>query len=385
MMGFLPNALRTRTFAVDALVAVLLAVAMVAVTPHAGANQLPWRRQVDGAGYALLVAAAATLAFRRVAPAYALGAMSVVLAAYLGMRYPYGPILLVPVLGLYAAGSRLPPRRSVALAVGAIAVMVVGQAIAAGPQLDASYLVALVAWHGWLIVPWGVGAGIRSRAESGRHERDEAARRVAYEERLRIAREVHDVVGHGLAVINMQAGVALHVVDRRPEQARLALEAIKQTSKDALDELRAALDVFRQPQDDEARQPAPGLGQVDEVIAAMVDGGLPVDLVVTGEAVALPAAVDLAAYRIVQESLTNVARHAGPARATVRVRYEPRQVVLEIVNDGRTRASGNGRGGQGIAGMRERAAAVHGTLEAGPRPEGGFRVLAHLPSGGGRP
>jgi len=390
-MGFLPNSLRTRTFAVDALVAVLLAVVMVVVTPHAGANQLPWRRQVDGAGYALLVAAAAPLAFRRVAPAYALGAMSVVLAAYLGMRYPYGPILLVPVLVLYAAGSRLPTRRSAVLAVGAIAVMLVGQMIAAGPQLDASYLVALVAWHGWLIVPWGVGAGIRTRAESGRHERDEAARRVAYEERLRIAREVHDVVGHGLAVINMQAGVALHVVDRRPEQARLALEAIKQTSKDALDELRAALDVFRQPQDGEARrdgearQPAPGLGQVDEVIAAMVDGGLPVELVVTGEAVALPAAVDLAAYRIVQESLTNVARHAGPASATVRVRYEPRQVVLEIVNDGRARASGNGRSGQGIAGMRERAAAVHGTLEAGPRPEGGFRVLAHLPSGGGRP
>jgi len=384
-MGPLPLRLRTRALAVDAVVALVLGVVLVVGTPHAAAFQTAFRRPVDGVAVALLVAAGATMVGRRVAPAWSLGAMAVVVSVYLALRYPYGPIFLVLVLGLYAAGAHLPIRRSAALAAGAIGLVVVAEAVGARAQLNGAFLVSLVVWHGWLIVPWALGAGIRARRESGRRDRDEEARRLAYEERLRIAREVHDVVGHGLAVINMQAGVALHVVDRRPEQARVALDAIKQTSKDALDELRATLAVFRQPEDGDARQPAPGLRQVDEVVAAMTESGLPVDLVVTGSPVALPAAVDLAAYRIVQESLTNVARHAGPARATVHVRYEPREVVVEVTNDGHARSGGNGASGHGIAGMRERAAAVHGTLEAGPRPEGGFRVLAHLPSGGSRP
>jgi signal transduction histidine kinase len=255
----------------------------------------------------------------------------------------------------------------------------------------------LAAWHLWFLVPWAIGAGLRVRREDTRRGREEAGRRHAYEERLRIAREVHDIVGHGLAVINMQAGVALHVFDRRPEQARVALEAIKQASKDALEELRVTLDIYRRPDDgaqstasrperdgEEARRPAPGLAQVDGVVAAMAESGLAVRLEVTGSPVALPAAVDLAAYRIVQESLTNVVRHAGPASARVQVRYEPGEVVLEITDDGRARVGAGARdsGGHGIAGMRERAAAVHGTLEAGPRPAGGFRVLARLPSGG---
>jgi signal transduction histidine kinase len=149
-----------------------------------------------------------------------------------------------------------------------------------------------------------------------------------------------------------------------------------------LEELRATLTVFRQPENvDGPWRPAPGLGQLEALVAAMAEGGLPVQVAVTGERAALPAAVDLAAYRIVQESLTNVVRHAGPATATVRVGYEPAAVVLEIADDGRGRASSSAAGpaGYGIAGMRERAAAVGGTLHAGPGADGGFRVCVRLP------
>jgi signal transduction histidine kinase len=238
-----------------------------------------------------------------------------------------------------------------------------------------------------LLPPWAIGTVVRLGRESARRAQQEETRRRSYEERLRVAREVHDVVGHGLAVINLQAGVALHVVGRRPEQAEVALAAIKQASRDALEELRGTLAVFRQAEavsGDGAWRPAPGLGQLEALVAAMGEGGLPVDLVVTGDRAGLPVAVDLAAYRIVQESLTNVVRHAGPATATVRVGCEPGAVVLEITDTGRGRAPGAARaGGHGIAGMRERAAAVGGTLEAGPIADGGFRVRARLPFGEG--
>jgi signal transduction histidine kinase len=370
-----------RALALDGLLAVLLAMVMLFGTQRAATAQ-PLRHPLDAAATGLLLAAAIAVAARRLAPLPALTLATLAAAVYLGIGYPYGPVFLAPVILLYTVGAHEPLGRSLPAAAAAILLLALSEVprtgLRAGAFMD---LLMLVPWHIWFLVPWAVGAGLRGRRETGRRGREEEARRLAYEERLRIAREVHDVVGHGLAVINMQAGIALHVVDRRPEQARVALEAIKQTSKDALDELRATLAVFRQP--DAPREPAPGLAQLDTVVGAMAEGGLPVDVVVTGEPVPLPAAVDHAAYRIVQESLTNVARHAGPAAATVRVGYEPRHVVLEITDDGRGRAGGGT--GHGIAGMRERAAAVHGSLEAGPRPEGGFRVLARLPSGGSRP
>jgi len=238
-----------------------------------------------------------------------------------------------------------------------------------------------------LLPPWAIGTVVRLGREAARSARQDETRQRGYEERLRIAREVHDVVGHGLAVINLQAAVALHVGGRRPEQAQVALETIKRSSKDALEELQGTLAVFRQPEaesPDGARRPAPGLGQLEALVAAMGEGGLPVEVVVTGDRVSLPGVVDLAAYRIVQESLTNVVRHAGPATATVRVSYQPGAVGLEIADTGRGRRSAAARPGRhGIAGMRERAAAVGGTLEAAPSAEGGFRVRARLPFEGG--
>ncbi|HEY4025940.1 MAG TPA: sensor histidine kinase [Candidatus Dormibacteraeota bacterium] len=388
-MGLL-NRPAGRTLAVDALLALALGVVMVIGTEQAAAFQASSRRPPDAVAYALLVLATAALAARRAAPLTALAGAVLATGLYHAIGYAYGPIMFAPILVFATVSMQLPMRRSLPAALLAIVVLVLLQV----PGIDRANVVAgvaaMVAWHGWLLVPWAVGVGLRARQDMTRRSREEEARRLVYEERLRIARDVHDVVGHGLAVINMQAGIALHVVERRPEQARVALEAVKQTSKDALEELRSTLAVFRRQDEadsDKSRRPAPGLHQVETVAAAMAEGGLPVEVVVTGRPTDLPAAVDLAAYRIVQESLTNVARHAGPASATVRVTYEPRQVVLEVTDDGRARLDGrtNGNGkGHGIAGMRERAAAVHGTLEVGPRPEGGFRVLARLPSGGRR-
>jgi len=376
----LVNRVTGRQLALDGLLALVLGSVMVLGMIEV-ASFHPARRPVDGLAIALVVVAAGCLAARRLAPLPSLAGVTLAAGAYLVAGYPFGPALLSLPVALYSAGGHLPLRRSLPAALVAIAALTATQVPGASGLQG---LLTLAVWHGWLLVPWAVGAALRGRREGTRRSREDADRRLAYEERLRIAREVHDVVGHGLAVINMQAGIALHVADRRPEQARLALAAIKETSKDALDELRSTLAVFRRPEESrEPARPAPGLLQVGSVVTAMAESGLPVRLEVTGRAVDLPAAVDLAAYRIVQESLTNVIRHAGPATATVRVRYEPRDVVLEITDDGRARVNGGGAGlpgGQGIAGMRDRAAAVDGTLEAGPRQEGGFRVLARLPA-----
>jgi len=352
----------------------------LAVAPWA-VHWQPSRHPVDPLGYALIVAAVLPLLVRRRWPLLTLGLSTAALVAYLALRYPGGPVFLGPLVGVYTVGASLPVGRSLAAAVLTALALLAPFVAAAGPQRLLTVFPDLGWALAWVIVPWAVGAVLRQYRASRVHDREAEDRRRAYEQRLQIAREVHDVVGHGLAVINMQAGVALHVLDRRPEQAKLALEAIRQASKESLDELRSTLAVFRQP-DGEARQPRPGLGQLEGLASAMAESGLPVELQVTGEKAALPGAVDQAAYRIVQESLTNVVRHAGATSATVRVACEPGQVVVEVTDDGRARGGpGRRSGGHGIAGMRERAAALGGELEAGPRSDGGFQVSARLPVG----
>ncbi|HUZ01431.1 MAG TPA: sensor histidine kinase, partial [Thermomicrobiaceae bacterium] len=211
------------------------------------------------------------------------------------------------------------------------------------------------------------------------------ARRQASEERLQMARDLHDMIGHNISLINVQAGVGLDLMDTQPEQARAALTAIKAVSKDALDELRTMLAALRQADEDAPRTPAPGLERLDELVEATRAAGISVTVQVVGERQVLPAAVDLAAYRIVQESLTNVARHAGPATATVRLAYRADALDIAIEDDG-CAPTANGASppgtGTGIAGMRERAGALGGRLQAGPRSGEGFAVTAHLPIGG---
>jgi signal transduction histidine kinase len=351
----------------------------------AARGEVPPRRPLDLLAWVLMGVAAAVLLWRRRWP---LGVLAVTIGTsvvYLVLEYPYGPILLAMSVAMYSVANRLPVGGSlVACGVALVAVVLPELLVIDRERLLTETPLLLAVLSGLLLPSWAVGTVVRLAQEAERHTRQEETRRRAYEERLRIAREVHDVVGHGLAVINLQAGVALHVVGRRPEQAEVALAAIKRSSKEALEELRGTLAVFRRPDDqDGPRRPAPGLGQLEALAAAMAEGGLPVKVAVTGERAELPAAVDLAAYRIVQESLSNVARHAGPATATVRVGYQPDAVVVEIADTGRGRAAGvAGPGGHGIAGMRERAAAVGGTLQAGPTAEGGFLVRAQLPCGG---
>jgi signal transduction histidine kinase len=252
----------------------------------------------------------------------------------------------------------------------------------AAASLDGALLLA--AWLAVLVV---VGEILRLRQENAvkaQAARELDDRRRASEERLRIARDLHDVIGHNISLINVQAGVGLDLMDAQPEQARASLAAIKTVSKEALEELRTMLGALRQAGDEVPRAPAPGLDRVPELVDLTRAAGLTVKAEVVGVPRPVPTTVDVAAYRIVQESLTNVARHAGSATATVRLSYQAESLVVEVLDNGRALNS-NGKptpgSGTGIAGMRERAATVGGQLEAGPRPGGGFGVKASLPLG----
>ncbi|MFF3260865.1 sensor histidine kinase [Streptomyces sp. NPDC002932] len=224
---------------------------------------------------------------------------------------------------------------------------------------------------------------IRERAERAERTREEEAGRRVAEERLRIARDLHDVVAHHIALVNVQAGVAAHVMDKRPDQAKQALAHVREASRSALNELRATVGLLRQSGDPEApTEPAPGLAVLDELIKTVRRAGLPVEVACApGENPPLPAAVDLAAYRVIQEALTNVRKHAGPgAKAEVSVVRVGATAEVMVLDNGRGNQGGTADGGgHGLLGMRERVTALGGTLNAGPRYGGGFRVHAILP------
>jgi signal transduction histidine kinase len=247
---------------------------------------------------------------------------------------------------------------------------------------------ALVIGAAWLL---GHFVGVR-RAYTARLEqtaeleraRAEQARQAVVEERLRLARELHDVVAHSISVIAVQSGVGAHVANTQPEEAAKALAAIEATSRAALTELRQLLGVLRQEGEPQGSlAPVPGLADLDALLAEVAKAGLGVRLRVEGTPSPLPAGVDLSAYRIVQEALTNVVKHAGPARAQVVVGYHDRDITVEVTDDGQgvvaPTGDGQARVGHGLIGMRERVAAFGGDLEVGPRPGGGFRVAARLP------
>jgi len=208
---------------------------------------------------------------------------------------------------------------------------------------------------------------------------------VTEEIMLRMARDLHDSLGHYLSLISVQSGVALNLNQQLPEQARAALAAVKQASKDALGELRSALDILRQDGEPAPRAPAPGMARLGDLVSQVSAPVLEVRAETEGAVRPLPFGVEVAAYRIVQEALTNVARHAGPATATVRLTYGEQDLTVQVDDNGRGPAARPPRAvGTGITGMRERVAALGGELYAGPRPGGGFRVQARLPVNGTR-
>ena len=247
-----------------------------------------------------------------------------------------------------------------------------------------SGLLGLLPGSAWGVVPFAVGVTVRQTRQAAEQARAEALRRRVDDERLRIVQEVHDVVGHGLAAIKMQADVALHVLTRKPEQAEVALDVISRTSSEALEELRATLAVMRQAEDDTERAPTPTLERLDELRRRMGETGVDVRLVIEGERPSLPKVVDTAGYRIVQESLTNVLRHSGAREADVTVTYTPEEVRLTVTNPVTAPPVAARDGGLGIPGMRQRALSLGGTFSAGPTGDGRFEVRASLPIGGSR-
>ena len=342
----------------------------------------------DAVGYALIAVVAAPVAVRNTYPVQALSviAAGATLYFWLGQPGPFWTVALV--LAIWASVSAGHRIATLAIGAGFVAAFVItGFIVRAGHAAEPNAPLWL---GGWLLASFVLGevsrgrrayiAQVEQRAVDAERTREEEARRRAGEERLRIARELHDVLAHSISVINVQAGVAVHLLDKQPDQARAALIAINDASKEAMRELRATLGVLRGSDDDESRAPAPGLDRLGELVDSARATGLEVSMTTSGEAVRLPPAADLAAYRIVQEALTNVTRHAGVAQVAVSIDHAASEVRITVEDHGSGVPPGAPfRPGNGIAGMRERAAAVGGDLDAGARPGGGFRVRARLP------
>jgi len=338
------------------------------------------------AALALVAVACLALAWRRRYPVTVLAVSATAVVIYSLLGYVNGASLIAPALAVYAVATQVSVRRAVLLAAVTLAVLMTATGVnnPFGRYSDGAFvlipgMVAAVAFAGIAV------ANRRAYAASVRDRAEQDARRRIDEERLRIARELHDVVAHTMATINVQAGVAAHVLPTQPEAAADALQAIKTASKEGLRELRAILNVLRQADEADPVQPAPGTAQLDALIAGARRAGLETAFTVTGEPYPLPAAVDLAAYRIVQESLTNVIRHAGPATAVVSLTYLADELRIDVSDTGRGASAASATGaaggtvGHGLAGMSERAAAVGGTVETGPGSRGGFGVAARLP------
>jgi signal transduction histidine kinase len=369
----------------DVAVAVLVGVVQLALTTLA-AHRQPERQSLDLAAYLLLAAGPVALYWRWRSPALVLAVVMATSVLYFALGYPYGPAWLALIVALWTAVTGGARRAAWATAfLGLAAYFTLAPVFDRGAPVAS--VPAVIAHLGWLLVVLAVAEvalAARQRRQAAERTRAEEARRRAGEERMRIARELHDVLAHNISLINVQAGVALHLMDEQPGQSRSALVAIKQASNDALGELRSVLDVLRQGDEAPPRTPASGLAHLDRLVAGAEATGLEVRTRVEGTPRPLPAGTDLAAYRIIQESLTNVTRHAGPASATVLVRYGPGDLTVQVDDDGCGPAPpGNGgpviSTGNGIRGMRERVTALGGELTTGPRPGGGFRVQARLP------
>jgi signal transduction histidine kinase len=374
--------MRRDLFADSALAAGLAAFA--AVGTHFAAHGQHAYRPADAGAYALAVVAAGTLVGRRRYPVQVMGVVFAATLAYFALGYPAGPIWLPLIVAYFTAavrGHRLAAAITAAAGFGIFPWLDYVLRNARPPS--AIFLGALAAW---LLLVLGAAEIVRIRRERAAEAariRDEEQLRRASEERLRIARELHDAIGHHLSLINVQSGVALHLGDELPEPARSSFAAIKQASKEALAELRSVLSVLRQEDEPAPRSPTSTIARLDDLVSQAAVAGLTVRTEIDGPPRPLPFSVDAAAYRIVQEALTNVTRHAGPATAVVRVSYAERDLAVQIDDDGRGPPPGPPAGhAKGVIGMRERAAALGGDLQAGPRPGGGFRVRARLPLDG---
>ncbi|MEU3981926.1 histidine kinase [Streptomyces sp. NPDC026672] len=407
---------KAHPLALDAGIAAAVLVCMVVgsfVVPR-GENGVTWGvRTPDPLSLVLMTLGAAALVLRRRFPRTVLAVTGGVALVESVTGDPRAPVAMSAVIALYTVAATTD--RSTTWRVTLITMVVLtAAAMLAGPlPWYAQENLAIAAWTGI-----GATAGdavrsrravvraIRERAERAERTREEEARRRVAEERLRIARDLHDVVAHHIALVNVQAGVAAHVMDKRPDQAKEALAHVREASRSALNELRATVGLLRQSGDPEApTEPAPGLNRLEELAGTFRSAGYHVEVARADQDTTLPAAVDLAAYRIIQEALTNVQKHAGPdATAEVSVVRVGANVEVTVLDDGpggdkgAAAAGGDAAyrphgaagpydadgapaagGGHGLLGMRERVTALGGTLTTGPRYGGGFRVHAILP------
>ncbi|MGW4275719.1 sensor histidine kinase [Streptomyces seoulensis] len=422
--------LAAHPLALDAALATAVLVCMVAgsfVGPG-GPHGVSWAvREPAPLSLVLMTLGAAALPFRRRAPRTVLAVTGAVSLIECVTGDPRAPVAMSAVVALFTVAATTDRTTTWRLGLATMLVLT-GAAMFAGPlPWYAQENLGIFAWTGMAAAG---GDAVRSRrafvramrerAERAERTREEEARRRVAEERLRIARDLHDVVAHHIALVNVQAGVAAHVMDKRPDQAKEALAHVREAGRSALNELRATVGLLRQSDDPEApTEPAPGLDRLDELVGTFRSAGLHVEVARADDGTTLPAAVDLAAFRVVQEALTNVHKHAGAgARAEVSVVRVGPTVEITVLDDG---ARGDARpapaadatppgadataavadgghgpdgdpaagddpddpapaGGHGLLGMRERVTALGGALTTGPRYGGGFRVHAILPA-----
>jgi len=392
--GPAPRSRAARRWALDAAIAVAVTAVQLGAT-YADSSRHGGAGQVGTLSYVLLAVGGAALILRR---RYPVGVLAVVLATTLWAAGQNGrAIYLALIVAFFTAV--LAKKR-----IAAIASLVIGYAASVWPFLmgesghpSAVFAVGLAAGLIFLLSAAELIRSRNQRTAALARSRTEELRRLAGEERMKMARDLHDVVAHNISVINVQANTALHLMDRQPERARLALTTINEVSKQALVELRSVLGVLRDVDESAPRSPSPGLERLGDLVDSAAAAGLTVHVEPPDGPAPLPAEVDLAAYRIVQEALTNSARHSGGSTAMVRISQRSGGLLVEVTDNGKGRPGGSGSGsrsgsrsgsgpgsrtgsGHGIAGMTERAKVLGGTLHAGPRPDGGFGVRAWLPA-----
>ena len=343
-------------------------------------------RSTDALGIALSLGCSLPYYFRRRAPVTVLIVSTISLVLLATLEYPSSVQSQMMLVGAFTVGSHSEGLRR-AIGIGALGIGVLIVAIIGIPDTNSVNLALTGAIYAAAFL---FGSTLRNRrlytqqleerAVLLMRERDEEAKRAVADERLRIAQELHDVVAHSMGVIAVQAGVGEHVIDADPAEAKRALAAIATTSRSTLTEIRRLLGVLRE-NDGAEHAPAPGLRDLPRLVADLDGAGLQVELALDGDACELPPGVDLTVYRIVQEGLTNVLKHAGPATARVAITHAPGTVRIEITDDGRGVNARAVPGGHGLLGMRERVAVYGGTLETGPQSGGGYRVAAQIPYG----
>jgi signal transduction histidine kinase len=362
---------RGRIARFDTILAVGLAAVFVPITVIFADGWAGGDRAVEPLAAILVAVAFLTLAFRRSRPILTLAVVTGCVTLYLWASYPYGPILGAFFIAVYTTSVTLPFRRA-AIGTG-LAMTLMLTHVFLHPNALGGWL-GLIPGAAWAVVPFAIGVSVRSARQSRVAERDDALRQHLYDQRLELAQEVHDVVGHGLAAIQLQADIALHVDEEQPPRTRQALEAISRASKAAFDELASTLDAIH-PQ----RTPStPGIDEVAELCNRVGEAGVDVEVTVERRTTRRDEQVELAAYRVVQEALTNVIRHGVQKAAVVTIEVDDNGIDVVVTNPGDfSHPTGTGRG---IEGMRRRVESLGGRLAAGPNASG-FTVDAHIPHG----